>query len=208
MNKKVIIGLIIIVVIAVISVLGYFVMLKVEQNKVENLIDEMFTNLKSGEDNSQKQEVLEEIKSSSNGENSTENSIDHVILFNKLNYSIIENKTNFNEASVIMDITNKDMKKILGNYLVRAFQLAFANAFTPTYSEEQMNEELANYLKEQIESDEIENITTNITLYLEKQDGKWIVKEESKKELINAILPGFVDAVNQINESANQFSQN
>ena len=206
MNKK-IIGLIIIIVIATISVLGYFVMLKVEQNKVENLIDEMFTNLKSGEDNSQKQEVLEKIRSTSNGENSTENSIDYVILFNKLNYYIIENKTSFNEASVIMDITNKDMKKILGNYLVRAFQLAFANAFTPTYSEEQMNEELANYLKEQIESDEIENITTNITLYLEKQNGKWIVKEESKKELINAILPGFVDAVNQINESANQYSQ-
>lgn len=197
MNKKVIIGLITIVIIAMIVVLGYFVMLRMEQNKVESTIEEIFTNLKSSENNNQKQEILEEIKNNSNGESSTEETIDYVILFNKLNYSIIENKADFKEASVVLDITNKDMRKILGNYLVKAFQLAFANAFTPTYSEEQMNEELVNYLKEQIESDEIENITTNITLKMEKQDEKWIIKEESKKELINALLPGFVDAVNQ-----------
>ena len=204
MNKKIIIGLITILVIAVIAVLGYFIMLKVEQNNVENTIVEMFTNLKSSENNAQKQEVLQEIENNSNGENSTGNTVDYVILFNKLNYSITENKTNFKEAKVTLDITNKDMKKILGNYLIKAMQLAFANAFTQTYSEEQMNEELVNYLKEQIESDEIENITTNITLNMQKQDGKWIIKEECKKDLINAILPGLVDAVNQMNESFNQ----
>lgn len=204
MNKKIIIVLITILIIVAISVLGYFVMIKVEQNKVESTITEFFINLKSSENNAQKQEMLEEIKNNSNGENSTESTIDYVVLFNKLNYSITENKANFKEANVTIDITNKNMEKILGNYLVRAVQLAFTNAFTPTYSEEQMNEELVNYLNEQIESDEIENITTNITLNMEKQDGKWILKEESKKELINAILPGFVDEVNQINNSFNQ----
>lgn len=204
MNKKVLIGVITLVIIVAMAILGYFVMLKIEQNKVESTIEDMFTNLKSGENNNQKQEVLEQLQNNSNQENSTKDTIDYIILFNKLNYSIIENKTNFNEASVVLDITNKDMKKIIGNYLVKAIQLAFANAFTPTYSEEQMNEELANYLKEQMESNEIENITTNITLKLEKQDGKWVIKEESKKDFVNALLPGFVDSINQINDSFNQ----
>lgn len=204
MNKKVLIGVITVVIIAAIVILGYFVMLKVEQNKVEKTIEEMFIDLKSGEINEQKQKVLEEIQDNSNEENTAKDTIDGIILFNKLNYSIIENKTNFKEASIVLDITNKDMKKILGNYLIKAFQLAFANAFTTTYSEEQINEELVNYLKEQIESDEIENITTNITLKMEKQDGKWVIKEESKKDFVNALLPGFVDAVNQMNESFNQ----
>lgn len=204
MNKKVLIGVITLVIIVAMAILGYFVMLKIEQNKVESTIEDMFTNLKSGENNNQKQEVLEQLQNNSNQENSTKDTIDYIILFNKLNYSIIENKTNFNEASVVLDITNKDMKKIIGNYLVKAIQLAFANAFTPTYSEEQMNEELANYLKEQMESNEIENITTNITLKMEKQDGKWVIKEESKKDFVNALLPGFVDSINQINDSFNQ----
>ena len=204
MNKKVLIGVITLVIIVAMAILGYFVMLKIEQNKVESTIEDMFTNLKSGENNNQKQEVLEQLQNNSNQENSTKDTIDYIILFNKLNYSIIENKTNFNEASVVLDITNKDMKKIIGNYLVKAIQLAFANAFTPTYSEEQMNEELTNYLKEQMESNEIENITTNITLKMEKQDGKWVIKEESKKDFVNALLPGFVDSINQINDSFNQ----
>lgn len=204
MNKKVLIGVITLVIIVAMAILGYFVMLKIEQNKVESTIEDMFTNLKSGENNNQKQEVLEQLQNNSNQENSTKDTIDYIILFNKLNYSIIENKTNFNEASVVLDITNKDMKKIIGNYLVKTIQLAFANAFTPTYSEEQMNEELANYLKEQMESNEIENITTNITLKMEKQDGKWVIKEESKKDFVNALLPGFVDSINQINDSFNQ----
>lgn len=204
MNKKVVIGVITLVIIVAMAILGYFVMLKIEQNKVESTIEDMFTNLKSGENNNQKQEVLEQLQNNSNQENSTKDTIDYIILFNKLNYSIIENKTNFNEASVVLDITNKDMKKIIGNYLVKAIQLAFANAFTPTYSEEQMNEELANYLKEQMESNEIENITTNITLKMEKQDGKWVIKEESKKDFVNALLPGFVDSINQTNDSFNQ----
>ncbi len=204
MNKKVLIGVITLVIIVAMAILGYFVMLKIEQNKVESTIEDMFTNLKSGENNNQKQEVLEQLQNNSNQENSTKDTIDYIILFNKLNYSIIENKTNFNEASVVLDITNKDMKKIIGNYLVKAIQLAFANAFTPTYSEEQMNEELANYLKEQMESNEIENITTNITLKMEKQDGKWVIKEESKKDFVNALLPRFVDSINQTNDSFNQ----
>lgn len=204
MNKKVVIGVITLVIIVAMAILGYFVMLKIEQNKVESTIEDMFTNLKSGENNNQKQEVLEQLQNNSNQENSTKDTIDYIILFNKLNYSIIENKTNFNEASVVLDITNKDMKKIIGNYLVKAIQLAFANAFTPTYSEEQMNEELATYLKEQMESNEIENITTNITLKMEKQDGKWVIKEESKKDFVNALLPGFVDSINQTNDSFNQ----
>lgn len=204
MNKKVVIGVITLVIIVAMAILGYFVMLKIEQNKVESTIEDMFTNLKSGENNNQKQEVLEQLQNNSNQENSTKDTIDYIILFNKLNYSIIENKTNFNEASVVLDITNKDMKKIIGNYLVKAIQLAFANAFTPTYSEEQMSEELANYLKEQMESNEIENITTNITLKMEKQDGKWVIKEESKKDFVNALLPGFVDSINQTNDSFNQ----
>ena len=55
MNKKVLIGVITLVIIVAMAILGYFVMLKIEQNKVESTIEDMFTNLKSGENNNQKQ---------------------------------------------------------------------------------------------------------------------------------------------------------
>ena len=203
-NKKIITAVVTIIVIALILTFGYFAMLKVEQNKVASTIEETFTNLKSSENNDQKEEVLEEIKNNTEEENGTEDSIDYTVLFNKLDYSIIENKANFKEADVVIDITNKDMKQILGNYLVKIFQLAFSNAFTNTYSDEQMNEELANYLKEQMESEKIDSITTQITLKMEKQDGKWIIKEESKEEFVNAVLPGFLDTINEINSSVNE----
>lgn len=203
-NKKIIIVIIIIAIIALVTTLGYFVMLKIERNKVQSTIEEMFSNLKSNENNNQKQEVLKEIESNYNEENSTGYAIDYIELFGKLNYSIVKDEVNFKEATVILDITNKDMKAILGNYILKSMQLAIANAFTPTYSEEQINEELERYLKEKIESDDIENITTQITLKMEKQNGKWIIKEENKEKLINAILPGFIDAVNQINDSFNK----
>ena len=76
MNKKVLIGVITLVIIVAMAILGYFVMLKIEQNKVESTIEDMFTNLKSGENNNQKQEVLEQLQNNSNQENSTKDTIE------------------------------------------------------------------------------------------------------------------------------------
>ncbi|MBR2744739.1 MAG: hypothetical protein IKE01_05550 [Clostridia bacterium] len=204
MKKGIIIGFVVILMVVAIAVFGYFRVLATEQNKVEGAIAEIFTSLKSNDDNSQKQEVMEQIDNVFNSENSTKSTMDEIGIFDKLNYSIIESKVNFNEANVYLDITNKDMKKILENYLTKALKIAIENAFNEDYSEEQMNEELRNYLKSQIESDEVENITTKITLNMEKRDGKWVIKEECKKDLINAVLPGLADVNNRINESISQ----
>lgn len=206
-SKKIIITLVAIMAIILIVVLGYFVMIKLEQNKVENKIEEIFNNLKSNEDNSAKQEVLDEIKSNAELEDTENNAIDYVVLLDKLNYSIVKNEVNFNDAKVVLDVTNKNMKKILGNYLVKAFNLAMANVFSPTYSEEETNEVLANYIKELVDSDEIENVTTQVTLYMKKIDGEWIIKDDSKKELLRAILPGFVEAVNEMNNSFDESAE-
>ena len=205
-KKKIIIPIVIVLAIALIVALGYFTMLKIEKIKVESAIEEMFSNLKSSEDNEEKAAVIEEIKDNTEGED-TEDKIDYTVLFSKVDYSIVKDEVNFKEATVILDITNKNMKTVLGKYLVKVFQLAFANAFTSTYTDEELNEQLASYLKEQIESDEIENVTNQVTLKMEKQDGKWTVKEESREEFINAVLPGFSDAINEISDSFNGISE-
>ena len=201
MGKKLIIGLVVALAIAII---GYFGMLKIEQINVENTVREIFNSLKSGENNSQKQDIIEGIKNSSEVEENTQNNFEYEILFSKLNYTIVDTKNDFKEATVVLNVTNKDMKTVLSNYLVKAFQLAFSSVFIPTYTDEQMQEELNNYLKEQIESDEVDEIMTNIELKMEKKDGKWVIKEESKKDFANAILPGFIDTLEQITDSFNQ----
>lgn len=200
MNKKLKVALItvgIVAAVVVAVVLGYFGLLKIEQHKVDAIVTETFTSLKTGKFNG------EDIFGSMEGEDE----VNYQVLLENLNYSIKENKTNFNEASVVLEVSNKDMKQVLGNYFTKAFQLALANAFSETYSEEQLNAEMAKYLEEQARSEEIPNVTTSLTLKMEKQNGVWTLKDDCQDELVNAILPGFNEAIQQVTQMTSAFGE-
>jgi flagellar basal body-associated protein FliL len=197
MKKNLKIIVLAIVVVLLIVAVGYFAVLKTEERQVNEKIDSMFENLISSEDNSQKQEIFNSI-----GESDEDNSA-YNLLFSKITYSVKKVDSKWKKADVTLEVTNKNMKEVIINYFTQTFKLSFANAFSNTYTEEELNEQLNQYLQEQLESDEIENITTEVTINMTKENGEWNISQENKTELINAILPGFEEVVNQINESLN-----
>ena len=203
MNKKLKVALIVVGIVAAVAVsivLGYFGLLKLEQSKVDAIVTETFASLKTGKLNGE--DIFKEMESESG-----EDAESYRVLVENLGYSIKENKTNFKEASVVVDVTNKDMKKVLGNYFTKAFQLALANAFSETYTEEQLYADLEKCLEEQMKSSEIENVTTSVTLKMEKQNGVWTLKDECQDDLVNAILPGLSEAMEQVNQMSSAFGQ-
>ena len=166
-----------------------------ETAKVEADVTEMFKTLQTGEiDNNLDMQSLNENEVMS-----------MKVLTSNLSYSIVSKEVNGEEATVVMDITNKDMKQVLGYYMMQAYSIAMTNALHGDASEEELNKQFQEKFQEIINSDQVELKTTRVTLKMQKKDGKWKVKEESGNDLLNAVLPGFQDAVSGIN---NLFQEN
>jgi flagellar basal body-associated protein FliL len=183
----------IIIIVLLFCAVGYFAIIKTEEKEINDKIENMFENLTSDQNNSEKQEVFDNI-----GNSDADNS-NYISLFSKISYSVIKIDAGWKKADVTIEITNKNMKEIITNYLAQTFKLALANTFSNTYTDEEIEEQLNSYLQEQLDSDEIENITTEITVTFIKEDGNWNLAEENKTDLINAILPEFSETINQIN---------
>lgn len=204
--------LLVILIILIILCLGYFGFNRKEKSDVTKQLTTSFDALKSNESNDEKKGLLKQIEAkTSEEENSadvaeeeaTTDSEEIMNYFVKMEYSIKKVKIhpNLKEATATVSITNKDMKKVLQNYMQKVFELSLSNAFGSTSSEEDLKQQLADYLNEQINSDDIENVTTDATIELEKKDGKWVIKDESKNEVFNAVLPGFADFADSLGES-------
>lgn len=111
------------------------------------------------------------------------------LFFDKLQWKIINVKEEGNTANVEIEITNKDFKTIMSNCMQKMFKLAITG-------QNLGEQEATNYLVEELKNDEIQTVTSNQFIKVEKKDGKWeIVKDE---ELLNILLPGFNEAISAI----------
>lgn len=204
-SKKVVGKVILIVaVIILIATATYYVMLKQEQAKVEQNIETIFNALKSGDTDTQNKYLAYDkmFENTEDTEESTEETIfeeDNTQfneLFRKLDYKIISTSANLKKATVVVEITNKDCGTIFKNYFAKALQLAFVSAFSDEYSEEEIDSQLQQYLIEQVESEDIQTITNTISLDMEKENGEWKITTDTNV-LVNAVLPGFIDKINE-----------
>lgn len=96
-------------------------------------------------------------------------------------------------AVVTVEISNKDLGKILSNYMKKAQELALQKV-TSKSSVESMEKELEEYFKSLFEGDAIETISNSIDVVLTKQDGKWKVIVDDT--LRDTLLPGLYSATN------------
>ncbi len=179
-NKVAIIGAIIVVIALVIVLAGMFLMPETPKKVVENALNElktgayaqnMLSGLLQGEDNF--------------------NAEAQKLLFEKLEWKILEEKEEADKATVEVEITNKDFKTIIGNYMQKALKAAFSGQ---NINEEQMT----NYLMEELKNEEVQVVTNKNSISLEKKDGKWEIVEEDN--FVNAVLPGLYEAVNSFNQ--------
>lgn len=115
------------------------------------------------------------------------------LLFEKLEWKVLNEKQEGEKATVEVEITNKDFKTIMGNYKQKVLKAAKAAFSGQGISEDEM----MNYLMEELRNEEIQTITANQSLSLEKRDGKWEITDE--ENFVNSILPGLYEAISAFN---------
>ena len=167
---------VVVVVLLIIAILAYmFLMTDSPKKSVET----MLSDLKSG---NYSQAILASVL-----EEEDFNQEMQRLLFDKLEWKVLNVKEEGDKATVEIEITNKDFKTIIGNYMQRIIKVAFSGQYPS-------EEEMTNYLIEELNNNEIQNVTSNQSIVLEKKDGKWEVTGEN--DFVNILLPGFNEAIN------------
>lgn len=173
-NIGVIVGIIVIIIVLV-AMLAYMFSKK---DSPRQTVETMLSDLKSG---NYSQSILAGMLQEEEFDQETQK-----LLFDKLDWKILNVSEEGDKATVEIEITNKDFKTIIENYMQRIIKVAFSG-------ENPSEEEITNYLVEELKNDEVQNVTSNQVIVLEKKDGKWEVTEENN--FVNIFLPGFNEAI-------------
>lgn len=176
-NNKIIMAVVAIVVLVVIAIVIMFVM----KDSPKKAIETMFGEIKSG---NYSQTMLAGVFQQEDFNQDAQK-----LLFDKLQWKIQNVKEEGEKATVEVEITNKDFKTIINNYTQRIIKIAFSG-------QNVNEEEMKNYLMEELNNEGVETVTVNQSIILEKKDGKWELSEEN--DFVDILLPGFNEAVNAI----------
>ncbi len=179
-DNKIIIGAVAAVVVMIAILVCVCVM---SSDSPKKAVETMLSDLKSG---NYDQEIL--------GNAMQEESLNEEaqkLFFDKLAWKVQNVKTEGDKATVEVEITNKDFKTILGNYMQKVLKVAFSGQNID-------QEEMTNYLVEELKNEDVETVTSNQSIVLEKKDGKWEATEENN-DFANILLPGFNEAVSAFN---------
>lgn len=197
--KKVLKVASIVILIIVLIFGGYFIYLNLTKKQALDTIDKMFTAIKTGDEEQIKQYInIDGLKEEEEAEeNVNEDKEMEKIMLNNLNYEVISTDVKFNQCTLKLNISNKNLKTVFGNYMTKAFSLAFSQAFG-AITEEEMNNQLKQYFEEQYNSENTETITSEITIELKKEKGKWTVNCDEDK-FVDAVLPGYKEVVESLN---------
>lgn len=188
--------ILIIIGIVILLVGGYFGFLQIMKKQATNTIDKMFEALKSGDENQIKEYINIEDAIDENEEKSEAAEMEKIMMKN-LNHEVISMDCKLNQCTAKLKVTNKDLKTIFQNYMTKAISLAFSQ-ITDSISDEEIESELKKFFEEQYDSDNIENVSTEITINLKKEKGKWIVSCD-ENALVDAILPGYREFIEYVN---------
>ncbi len=181
------IGGVVLLVIALALIMAFIVL----PSSPEKTVDGLFNSLKTGDFQAVKKYVTNSEKIDDiNEENDTEIEKEgKQLLFNKLEWKIVNLTKENNVAKVEVEITNKDFKTIMTNFMKKVVKVAMNGEAINEEKQEQ-------YLLEELKNDSIQNVTEKRELELEKQDGKWKVKVD--EDVIVSLLPGLEEAMNSL----------
>lgn len=181
-----------VVVVLLIAVLLTFMIVKSSSPKKS--LDALLTNLKAG-DFEKTQEYI------SGDANFTTDSFDidaKELLFDKLGWKINKvTENDDNTATIEVEITTKDFKTIINNYMQKILEAA-RGAIIGGSSEQTTfsSDDFEKYFIDELKNESIETTTINTTINAIKENDKWkIVSDEA---LTNSILPGLQEAVNAL----------
>ena len=172
----------IVIVIVAIVVFAIIACLLFMSDSPKKAVETMLKELKSG---TYKEENIANVLSENFNEETAK------LLFEKLEWKILKTSEEGERATVEVEITNKDFKTIIGNYTQKIIKIAFGET-------QPSDEEMTNYLIEELNNEDIQNVTSTQSIIVEKQDGKWKVSEENN--IVDILLPGFNEVINSFNK--------
>lgn len=178
-NNNVIIA--IIAVIAVVAVICIALSMQ-KKDSPKQAVENKLKDLKTG---TYTQEMLSELLLQGEGEYNTEMA---KLFFEKLEWKVLKVEEDGDKATVEVEITNKDFKTIMGNYMQKALKVALSGNVN--------EEEMKNFLMEELKNQEIQTVTNNKSITVQKKDEKWEVEED--EEFVNGVFPGLSEAINAL----------
>ena len=181
------IGGVVLLVIALVLVMAFIVL----PSSPEKTVDGLFNSLKTGDFQAVNKYVtnLEELEGINETDGDKIEQEGKQLLFNKLEWKIVNLSKENNVAKVEVEITNKDFKTVMNNFMKKVVKVAMGGEAISEEKQEQ-------YLLEELKNDAIQTVTEKRELELEKQDGKWKVKVN--EDVIMSLLPGLEDAMNSL----------
>ena len=175
-----------------------------EIKKAETAVNGMFTAFKNLDfEEAQKYVNVDEITKA--GEEANENSMLIMeTVFDNLSYEIISSEKVDNETVIVKTkVTATDMKPVLGEFLSKALEYAFSNAFAnPQPTEEETNKKMEEILVECASKPDLATVTNEVDIKVIKTESKdW--KIEADDAVVNALLGGLADAAKEMENAFN-----
>ena len=175
----------ILVVVLVLAIAVLLTVMIVTSSDPKKSTDGLLTNLKAG-DFEKAQEFLSgtSLINDNKFDEETEK-----LLFDKLEWKITKITKEDKNATIELEVTNKNFQSIISSYMQKALKAAFGG-------ENVEQSEIENYFKDELKNEQVEKTTNNVTIKAVKEDKKWkIVADDT---LVDALLPGLSDAINSI----------
>lgn len=174
-----------IVIIAVLAIAILLTFMIVTSSDPKKSVDGFFTNLQSGDfEKAQEfmtgEELLDDIEYNAETQR---------LFFDKISWKVKKVTEEDDTATVEVEITNKDFKTIISNYMQKVLKLALSG-------EDITEEGIENYFVEELKNDQVQTTTQTKTIQLIKEDKKW--KVVSNDELIDSLLPGLQESIESL----------
>ena len=179
-NKWIASAVLVVVVLAIAALLTVMIVTSSDPKKST---DGLLTNLKAG-DFEKAQEFItgEDLLNNEEFDSETQR-----LFFDKLAWKVTKVTTEGDNATIELEVTNKDFKVIISNYMQKALKAAFTGAG---------EQEIENYLMEELKNEQAQTTTVTKTIQAIKEDKKW--KIVSNDELTDALLPGLQESINSL----------
>ena len=178
-----------------------------EIKKAENTVVGLFDALKAADVEKVSEYMdADDFKVEGDDEDSIVSDTEMIIqnMFKQLDYKIISSeKKDDSTVIVTAEITNTDMKPVLGEFFAKALQYAFANAFSDSQdSDEESNKKMEEMLIESLNKPDLATVTNTAYITVVKtEDKSW--KIDSDDAFLNALLGGLYEAVKDMQNSLN-----
>ena len=182
-----------IVFLGIIIILGiFFIINKSIESKISNSVVTFTEALSEGKRDIASQYVTEDSVSFLSFEELPQNQ-DLMNTFVKyLSVDIKKVKKDGNAATVKAKISNKDFEKIMIKYMQEVVALSISSNDTEV-TDEELENKLLQYLKDQFDSQENEILTNEVNINLVKVDGKWKIIIDDN--LRNGLFPGMLKII-------------